>query len=138
MRDDDQPHRGSPGTVSRTEPSGATATIGSPNNPSPGGNGNAQNLSDHGPTTTTSYESDATIVLADVVDSTTLDSLSRAQHSGDPTQRAAAAKLARDAVANRLAQLRAKRAAIEARAQQLRKHSSVEQRRASLLLINDA
>jgi hypothetical protein len=69
----------------------------------------------------TMFESDATVVLAEVVDPSTIDSLHRASRSGDPAQRALAAKKARDAVAARLEQLRQKRAQIEARARQLRK-----------------
>ena len=116
VRDDDQPHRGTPRSISR-EAGGSTAL------------GDASQVPTAGPTEggaggghSASFESDATIVLADVVDSTTLDSLSRAQHSGDPSQRATAAKQTRDAVAARLAQLRAKRSAIEARAKALRAH----------------
>ena len=54
------------------------------------------------------------MVLSGVVDSATIDTLTRAQRSGDPAQRAAAAKKTRDAVAGRLEQLRKKRAEIEA------------------------
>lgn len=60
------------------------------------------------------FESEATVVLSGVVDATTIDTLTRAQRSGDPAQRAAAAKKARDAVATRLEQLKKKRAEIEA------------------------
>ena len=66
------------------------------------------------------FEVDASITLAEVVDPSTIDSLNRAQRSGDPRQRAAAAKQARDAVASKLDQLRAKRKLIEDRARQLR------------------
>jgi hypothetical protein len=129
VRDDDTPHRGGPGTRSTGAASlsgngtGTTATPtqgGGAGGSAPGGNDSANGESGGGGAAASHYESDATIALADVVDSTTIDSLSRAQHSGDPTQRAAAAKQARDAVAARLAQLRAKRAAVEARAKQLR------------------
>jgi hypothetical protein len=135
VRDDDQPHHGV-ATHGSTSVSGTsqnpTAGIGGPG----GGAGGAQGGASNGNSTPadptgnndaggggsrgTGFEADATIVLADVVDATTIDNLARAQHSGDPSQRAAAAKQARDAVANRLAQLRAKRAAIEARAKALR------------------
>ena len=117
VRDDDQPHRGSPRSVSREAAGGAS--LGGVDTAN-GGNTPTAGPTDSGGGRTASFESDATIVLADVVDSTTLDSLSRAQHSGDPNQRAAAARQTRDAVAARLAQLRAKRTAIEARAKSLR------------------
>jgi cell division protein FtsB len=55
-----------------------------------------------------------------VIDRSTIDGLVRASRSGDPKQRAEAAKQARDAVAKRLEQLKKKRAMIEARAKQLR------------------
>ncbi len=67
-----------------------------------------------------SFEAEASVVLAEVVDTSTLDSLDRAQRSGDPKQRAEAAKRARDAVAAKLDLLRIKRAQIEQRAKQLR------------------
>ena len=66
------------------------------------------------------FEMEATIVLAEVVDTSTLDTLDRAQRSGDPAVRADAAKRARDAVAAKLDLLRIKRAQIEQRAKQLR------------------
>ncbi|HEY4243878.1 MAG TPA: hypothetical protein VGM88_28890 [Kofleriaceae bacterium] len=83
-----------------------------------------------GPGTTTTlaggadrtFEAEATVALADVVDASTIDSLSRASRSGDPAQRAAAAHRAHDAVALRLEQLRKKRAEVEARAKTLRTH----------------
>ncbi|HEY5937018.1 MAG TPA: hypothetical protein VIU61_20350, partial [Kofleriaceae bacterium] len=112
-REDDTPRRGS-------TPNGNGKTLGisdgaedSSPAPSadPGGRGDA----------VTTFESDATVVLAEVVDPSTIDSLHRASRSGDPAQRALAAKKARDAVAARLEQLRQKRAQIEARARQLRK-----------------
>nr|MBA3821352.1 hypothetical protein [Deltaproteobacteria bacterium] len=68
-----------------------------------------------------SFESEATVVLADVVDPTTIDTLTRAQRSGDPAQRAKAAARTRDAVKAKLDLLRQKRAQIEQRAKQLRK-----------------
>ena len=60
------------------------------------------------------FESEATVALSGIVDASTIDTLNRAQRSGDPSQRALAAKKARDAVAGRLEQLRKKRAEIEA------------------------
>ena len=56
------------------------------------------------------------------LDKTTIEGMLRASRSGDPRQRAEAARRARDAVARRLEQLRKKRALIEARARQLRRH----------------
>jgi hypothetical protein len=56
-----------------------------------------------------------------VIDRSTIDGMLRAQRSGDPKQRAAAAAQARDAVAKRLELLKKKRAMIEARAKQLRR-----------------
>ena len=64
---------------------------------------------------------DASIVLADVVDPATIDTLATAQRSGDPARRAKAAAKTRDAVKQKLELLRHKRALIEARARQLRK-----------------
>jgi len=66
------------------------------------------------------FESDASQVLGEVVDRSTIEGLLRASRSGDPAQRALAAKHARDAVAARLEQLKKQRAAIEARAKSLR------------------
>ncbi len=67
------------------------------------------------------FESDARVELAEVIDATTIDTLARAQRSGDPAQRAQAARATRDAVAKRLEQLKKKRLEIEARAKRLRK-----------------
>ncbi|MDQ3369605.1 MAG: hypothetical protein M3680_29605 [Myxococcota bacterium] len=73
------------------------------------------------PDQTPSFEAEATVVLADVVDPTTIDTLTRAHRSGDPAQRAKAAARTRDAVKAKLDLLRLKRAQIEQRAKQLRK-----------------
>ncbi len=67
------------------------------------------------------FESEARVALADVVDATTIDTLARAQRSGDPAQRAAAARATRDAVAARLQMLKTKRLEVEARAKSLRR-----------------
>lgn len=67
------------------------------------------------------FEADASIVLSEVVDPSTIDALTRAQRSGDPAQRAKAAQRTRDAVKARLEKLRAQRALVEQRAKQLRK-----------------
>jgi hypothetical protein len=112
-REDDTPRRGSTPNGAATKV-GVSDTEDSPGPPSadPGGRNDSVG---------STFESDATVVLAEVVDPSTIDSLHRAQRSGDPAQRALAAKKARDAVAARLEQLRQKRAQIEARARQLRK-----------------
>ena len=66
------------------------------------------------------YESEASVVLGEVIDRSTIEGMMRASRSGDPAQRALAAKQAADAVAARLAQLKKQRAAIEARAKALK------------------
>ncbi len=68
-----------------------------------------------------SFEAEASIVLSEVVDPSTIDTLSRAQRSGDPGQRLKAAAKTRDAVKAKLELLRQKRALVEQRAKQLRK-----------------
>jgi len=67
-----------------------------------------------------SFEADVSIALEKVVDPSTLDTLNRAERTGDPGKRAAAAKQTRNAVAAKLDQLRAKRKQVEDRAKQLR------------------
>lgn len=67
------------------------------------------------------FESEASIVLQDVVDPSTIDTLANAQRSGDPGKRSKAAAKTRDAVKAKLDLLRQKRALIEARAKALRK-----------------
>jgi hypothetical protein len=63
---------------------------------------------------------DFATALSDVVDPSTVDALRRAERSSDPNARAAAARRAREAVNQRLATMRKKRAAIETRARELR------------------
>jgi hypothetical protein len=63
----------------------------------------------------------AAVVLANVVDSATVDALRRAGRASDPAAKADAAQRARDQVAARLRALRDQRAAIEARARTLRR-----------------
>ncbi|MCX5747334.1 MAG: hypothetical protein NT062_33115 [Proteobacteria bacterium] len=117
-RDDDAPHRG----VQRPTSRGTKETTGFDDSSAPA----PQNGGPTPPTEPTAagdgtpYESDASVVLSDVVDASTIDKLQKAQRSGDPAVRAAAAKQARDAVASRLARLKLQRAQVEARAQQLR------------------
>ncbi len=67
------------------------------------------------------FEMDATVTLAEIVDPSTIEELNRAQRSNDPSKRAAAAKLTQDAVKRKLQQLRDKRKAVEDRAASLRK-----------------
>lgn len=89
----------------------------------PGSSGNG--ATDHGggdrPTTTaTSFETDASVILGDVIDHASLEGMLRASRSGDPAQRAEAAKRARDAVKARLDKLAKQREKIELRARALR------------------
>jgi TolA-binding protein len=64
------------------------------------------------------FESDAHIVLPDVVDPAVLDGIRSAQRSGDLGQRAAAVRKARDAVTTKLKDLRDKRTKIQNLAKQ--------------------
>jgi hypothetical protein len=128
MREDDQPRRNAQTSTSRgLADSQQVPTAGSP----PPQNGPGGGGGDHtGGSTSTGgefsgpdrggFESEASTVLIEVVDRATIEGLMRASRSGDPAQRALAAKQARDAVAARLAQLKKQRAAIEARAKALR------------------
>jgi hypothetical protein len=130
-RDDDQPQRGSTRT-SHNENAGASADSPAPTSggagsgasggtsPPPQGGSTLEDSGGGNDKTTGSIETNAAVALGEVVDRSTLDGLVRASHSGDPKQRAEAAKQARDAVAKRLEQLRKKRLEIEARARQLR------------------
>jgi hypothetical protein len=86
-----------------------------------GGSGDTFVGGDRSPTAS-SFESEASIVLGDVLDHATIDGLARASRSGDPAQRADAAKKAAAAVRARATALAKQRAAIEARAKQLRTH----------------
>jgi len=111
QRDDNSARKGATSSAGR----GANAdSAAPPESPSPGGVGGAQDVG--------SFESDASITLADVVDPTTIEELSRAHRSNDPAKRAAAVRRARAAVARKLAQLRARRHEVEQRASHLRKH----------------
>jgi hypothetical protein len=110
-RDDDQSHRNAThATGGQGDGAAAPTSIGTP----PTGAGANTDRSPSG------FESEASIVLADVVDAPTIDSLARAQRSGNPQERAAAVKKTRDAVAARLDRLRQQRAQIESRAKTLR------------------
>ncbi len=116
-RDDDQPQRAAQTGGARGVFGGVSSDQGSPAPEATGGasGGASTGGTGTGPSGLTGgFESDATVVLSGVVDASTIDTLTRAQRSGDPAQRAQAAKKARDAVASRLDQLRKKRAEIEA------------------------
>jgi hypothetical protein len=103
-RDDDLPHRGAAHKVTD-----ATDEVTQGNTPaSP-------------PVAPDSY---VPIVLSEVIDASTMSSLAAAQHSGDPAQRAEAARRAHDLVARRLDEVRKRRAEIEARAHALRSKRS--------------
>lgn len=106
-RDDDQPQRVALHGGTRLASEDALSPA-----PQNGGSGGGEET--HGFSSSGGFESDVSIVLSEVVDAGTIDTLARAQRSGDPAQRAAAAKKTRDAVAGRLEQLRKKRAEIEA------------------------
>jgi hypothetical protein len=69
---------------------------------------------------TGNFENFVPIVLADVINASTLLSLEAAQRSGDPRQQAEAAHRAGDEVARRISEVRKRRLEIEARAHQLR------------------
>jgi len=120
--DDDRPRRttGRIGTGDRSNTTGAGGGL----------NGDsAQPLppADPGPTADLGSgsgfgsEGDPTVVLADVVDTGTLDALRRAETSGDPKVKAKATQRTRQAVEARLARLKKARVLIEARAHKLRK-----------------
>ncbi len=115
-RDDDQPHHNVHSTTAGGQTLDGANGAQAPSALGDRGGGSAVGASLAG----SHFESDAAIVLSEVVDAKTLDSLTAAQRSGDPAQRAEAAHKAHDAVARRLAELKRKRAEIEARAKQLR------------------
>ena len=98
-RDDDEPHRNA---VRPTE--------------GDDGGGRQPNLPPGAP----NFENFVPIVLVDVIDASTINSVAAAQRSGDPAQRAAAAHQAHDAVARRLEEVKKRRVEIEGRARQLR------------------
>jgi hypothetical protein len=66
------------------------------------------------------FESDVRIVLFEVVDPAILDGIAKAQGTGDPGKRADAVRRARDAVSQKLEQLRRKRVEIQKLAKQRR------------------
>jgi hypothetical protein len=108
-RDDDEPHRNTarPGDSGSSE--GEPLTTGGGGRPSLPPSSNATN-----------FDTFVPIVLAEVIDPSTINSLEAAKRSGDPALRADAAHLAGDAVGRRMAEVRKRRLEIEARARQLR------------------
>ena len=120
-RDDDGSHR------TNTTPHGGAAQTngvhggGEDTNPAPTGGGFGGGSGAGPADPTRGVEAEATVVLADVIDASTLDGLRGAQKSTDPATRATAAKKARDAVGTRIDELKKKKAAIEERAKRLRK-----------------
>jgi len=106
-RDDDEPRHNTarPGGEGAVEDTG-TAGAGRPNAP-PG-------------TSAPNFENFVPIVLADVIDPSTINSLEAAQRSGDPVLRAGASHLAGDAVGKRLGEIKKRRLEIEDRARLLR------------------
>lgn len=108
-RDDDEPHHNT--ARSASEPGTALDEGGGAGKPSAPGWASG------------SFESLAPVVLADVINASTLLSLEAAQRSGDPGQRAEAARRAGDEVARRISEVRKRRLEIEARARQLRAKS---------------
>jgi hypothetical protein len=130
-RDDDQPVRAAQtGTLGARDPghdtgigNGAGANNNPNQNPNTGmgaGSGGGSNEVFAGGDKT-AFESEAAIVLGDAIDQHTIDGLARASRSGDPGQRAEAARKASEAVRSKLELLRKKRSLIEQRAKQLRR-----------------
>ena len=113
-REDNTPTRNTPQNSNGARGFGE-ADSASPQEPTSGGGDNSPPPADMG------YESEATVVLQDVIDPTTIETITSAQRSGDPSKRSKAAAKTRDAVKAKLDQLRAKRLQIELRAKQLRK-----------------
>jgi hypothetical protein len=111
-RDDAGPRR-TPGGAGRSD--GAAPQTG--NGPGSGGTGAPVDSLSSPP----AYEGQPDFVLADVIDAAAIDALRKAGRGSDPGAKAAAANAARDQVEARLRRLRERRAAIEARARELRK-----------------
>ncbi len=117
LSEDDQPHRNV-----QSSSGGRSNALGEsvPTSTDNGGAGGSTSGGSFSSGSSSAFETEATFVLGEVIDRNTIDGLTRAQRSGDPAKRAEAARLARDAVAQRLEQLKKKRAQIEARSKQLR------------------
>jgi hypothetical protein len=115
-RDDGTPTRNTPpGGNNGARGLGEASDSPAPQEDGAGGGDNSPPPADMG------FENEATVVLQDVVDPSTIDTLTSAQRSGDPSKRSKAAAKTRDAVKAKYEQLRAKRQLIEQRAKQLRK-----------------
>jgi hypothetical protein len=108
-RDDDEPHHNT------ARPAGESG-------PAPDDGGGAGKPSASGGASG-SFESFVPVVLADVINASTLISLEAAQRSGDPGQRADAARRASDEVGRRISEVRKRRLEIEARAHRIRAKS---------------
>ena len=123
-RDDDQsshatpPQGGRGSTTTNGDAAPAPTSTTAPTDPGTGAG--ASEVHGGGSSPSAGYESEALVVLVNVVDATTIETLTRAQRSGDPAQRAEAARKTRDAVRARMEALARKRAQIEARAKSLR------------------
>jgi len=107
-RDDDEPHR---------NPARASGEL-SIEESSAGLGGRQPSVP---PAASPNFENFVPIVLADVIDASTINSLAAAQRSGDPAQRADAAHRASEAVSRRLIEIRKRRVEIEDRARGLRR-----------------
>lgn len=116
IREDNTPQRTTPQDKAADRGLEDAAETASP--PEPGTGGGTTNTP---PPVDMGFEDEATVVLQDVVDPSTIDTLTVAQRSGDPSKRSKAAAKTRDAVKSKLELLRQKRALIEQRAKQLRK-----------------
>jgi len=119
LRDDDQPSRVARSENGRTSDSASPEATGGAGNdtgsPAPGDGSGGGFGGSQVPTDPAALQ-DVGVVLSNVVDATTIETLQRASRSGDPSQRAQAAKKAHDAVALRIEQLRKKRLEVQAAA----------------------
>jgi hypothetical protein len=119
-REDNTPTRNTPQDKSGGRGFGDAETSGNDDGASPPPAG-PLDTSSIPPASDMGYEAEAKVVLQDVIDPSTIDTITNAQRSGDPSKRSKAAAKARDAVKLKLDQLRQKRGLIEQRAKQLRK-----------------
>lgn len=119
VRDDDQPRRTGTGGSGRTGLEGAHGVDGG--EPAPSENPTDSPVPPPSSGDLSGFMGDETAqVLSDVIDPATGEALRRANRGSDPATKAEAAKAARDQVKARLEALRKKRAAVEARAKELR------------------
>lgn len=110
-RDDDQPRKMALHGGAREAAPTSAGDASAPEGGAPGGSGGDGTGFGSGGA---GFEAEASIVLAEVIEPSTIDTLTRAQRTGDPARRARAAQQTRDAVARRLEQIRRRRAEIEA------------------------